>query len=453
MAKGDVQSSEKIEFKAPETGARIIQLTDTACYNSNPYYNQNGFVGGSEAFVIASNRSGRKELYLVEIATGKIVQLTETPDHLATLTAADIKAGAKPPGSSKITVDWRKRIVYYVRKRELLALNIETLKEEVIVEAPDGLEGFGGADLSTCGRYMVLAGSHKGKHHSDMEHMNYRHGSEGYVILVDIENKKQSIVYHGPSPENPAAPDSHFFICRGDPSYLFFGSYSRMLPTGHKTMWFMRVDLETMRPLQDPLMVFDQQPYEFVNHYYPAPNTHVESLMRSFTEHDRDGVRTSKTWLTHLVDTDLKTRSVSRWAFPGMEPLHFKCDSRGELWAGDCADPGFLWFEGRGTGKGTSDEPRETAPFGTAFPVRTAVASNADYWSDAKNWIGVFKKRGPYLEVRPLVRHDTEWEHAHPHPAFSPDDKWIAYRSGTQLESHVFLAEAVWPKWFDGERR
>ena len=153
--------------------------------------------------------------------------------------------------------------------------------------------------------------------------------------------------------------------------------------------------------------------------------------MFSNTEHDRDGIRKNTNRLPQLVDVDLTTRSVSRWIFPGMEPIHFKGDSRGELWAGDCADPGFLWFEGRGTSGKSADAPWEP-------------------WSDARNWIGAFKKRGPYLEVRPLVRHDTEWPHAHPHPAFSPDDSWIAYRSGTRRESHVFLAEAVWPKWFAG---
>ena len=430
MAKGDVFTSEKKEFRSPETGARVIQLTDTACHNVNSYYNQNGFIGGSEAYVLASNRSGQKELYLVEIATGKIVQLTETPEHLATHTSRDIEAGMG--GSSGVTVDPEKRLVYYIRKRELLALNVDTLQEETVVEAPRGTEGFGGIDLSSCGRYLVVGSGPTGRdHHFAVEHMNYRHGSEAYMILVDVKNKKQSIVYHGPSPENRAAPDSHQFICRGDPSYLFSGSYTRMQPTGNKTMWFMRVDLETMLPLQDPIMIFDQQPYEYVNHYYPAPNNHVESLMFSHTEHDRDGVRMNTTRLPHLVDVDLTTRSVSRWIFPGMGPIHFKCDSRGELWAGDCADPGFLWFEGRGA-SGKSEEV------------------SWEPWSDAKNWIGVFRKRGPYLEVRPLVRHDTEWPHAHPHPAFSPDDRWIAYRSGTRRESHVFLAEAVWPRWFEG---
>ena len=49
--------------------------------------------------------------------------------------------------------------------------------------------------------------------------------------------------------------------------------------------------------------------------------------------------------------------------------------------------------------------------------------------------------------MRPLVRHDTRWKYVHPHPSFSPDDKWIVYSSGDSSQSQVFVVEAGWPRW------
>ena len=424
MAKGDVLPSEKREFSDPATDVRVIQLTDQPCANTNAYYNQEQFIGGSERFVFTSNRTGTQQLYTVEVASGKIVQLTD-----------DAPSGG-------FTVDPQRGIVYFGRDRQFLALDVESLREEVVAESLDGCGPLGSPDLSSCGRYLVLGCGPV----SRRESYAYRYGREAIVLLVDVQERRQEVVYHGPSADNQAAPDSHLFISRGDPSYVWFGSYSRLQPTGIKTAWFMKVDLERLRPIHDPMPLFDQQPYDYVNHYYSAPDAHVESFHYRHTAYDRDGIPIAQEQkLAMLLDVDLARGTTSRWVFPGLAPTHFKCNNADDMWAGDRADPGFLWLEGRGED-------------GSVY--RGKDAEGDDYWLHywpessppsfpAHEWIGVFqKRRSSYLEVRPLVRHKTTWAGgAHPHPVFSPDDKWIAYCAGEKERSQLYLAEAVWPRW------
>ena len=449
MAQGDVLRSEKREYREAATGVRVVQLTDAPCHNVHPYYNQEGFVGGSERFVFASNRSGIGQIYAVETGTGRIVQLTDSADP-PVLAGVEERAGGGA-GSGGLTCDPVRGRVYYSRGTRVCCLDIETLREEVVAESPPGCGPLSGPDLSSCGRYLVLGCRPEGASTwSSRAENRYRHGSETLVVLCDLQERRQAVVYHGPSAENRAAADSHLFICRGDPSYLFFGSYTRTQPTGLKTMWFMRVDLERLVPLQDPLPIFAQQPFEMVNHYYPAPNNHVEAQLFTLTEHDRDGVPVSPVRRAEMIDVDLINRVDRRWVFPGREPIHFKCNSKADLWVGDAADPGPLWFEGRGDLERFVDEGEGEAAEGPASSARRdpeAIGPTGYRWPQAHRWIGVFRKRGPLIEMRPLVRHDTVWRCIHPHPVFSPDDRWAAYGAGSARQSQLFLAEAVWPRW------
>ena len=48
MARGDVPPSEKREFEQPETGARVLRLTDHPCSDVNAYYNHEQLTNASD---------------------------------------------------------------------------------------------------------------------------------------------------------------------------------------------------------------------------------------------------------------------------------------------------------------------------------------------------------------------------------------------------------------------
>lgn len=434
MAKGDVYPSEKRGFKEAATGVRVVQLTNKPCVNLNAYYNQEQFIGGSEQFIFVSNRGGTMQLYSVEVDSGKITQLTDSDE----------------PVRSRFTVDPR-GTVYFGRGLKFLALDTSSLKEEVIAQSPEGCGPLSHPDLSSDGRYLVLGCQPQPDPRAwyNWSNMRYPHGREYLLILCDLEKRKQSIIYHGPSADNPASPGHHIFVSRGDPSYVWFGSYTRLQPSGISTIWFMRVDLERMVPIRDPMPLFNQRPFDWVNHYYSAPNNHVEMLYGLYTAHDRDGAPVSDQYLPMMLDVDLLRRETQCWVFPGGAPEHFKCNSADDMWVGDCADPGFLWFKGRRAHEPEIDTPPVARPYPAALRAPAfGHIYDCPHWPEFSAWIGMFKKHGPYLEVRPLVKHNTDWRHVHPHPVFSPDDRWVAYCSGDEKQSQVYVAEAVWPKWF-----
>lgn len=432
MARGDVLPAEKRTFTQQETGVRVIQLTDAACRNVNAYYNHEQFIGNS--LIFHSNRTGERQIYRVEPDSGKIVQLTDAKGGVGGFATAPALG-----------------VVYFSHEDQILRLDAETLAEEPVAERMRGCGPPALQDVSSCGRYLVLSARPERMLNDTPTPMSFHHGSENMVMLCDAQRCEQAVVYHGPTPEVPVAADSHLFISRDNPSYVWFGSYTRRSPTGFKTAWILPCDVEALAPRRDPMPLFDQQPYEFINHYYPAPNAHAQMPLYQYTEWDRDGIPLATlrqgavsrggNYLPMMLDVDMTTMTTRRWLFPGQPPLHFKGNSTDDMWAGDCADPGFLWFLGRHAEERCLEE---TDP--EACP---SIPENHDYhWNGSGAWIGVFKKRGPYLEVRPLARHDTKWEYVHPHPSFSPDNRWIVYCSGDRHQSQVFIAEAVWPDWF-----
>lgn len=434
MGKGSVLPSEMSSAKQPETGVRILKLTDAGCRNVHAYYNHEQFLNDSTSLVFHSDRSGLRQLYTVDIGSGKIVQITDAPE-----------------GVGGYAVAYARNAVYFGQGDEVRVLDGDSLKEEVVAQTPDGCGPVALEDVSSCGRYLVLSARPRHVLEQRLPPSSFYHGSENIVLLADVDCGEQSVVYHGPTPEVPVAADSHLFISRDDPSYVWFGSYTRRSPTGFKTVWSIECDIESLYPRRDPRPVFDQRPYEFINHYYPAPNAHAQMPLYEYTEWESDGVPLATTrpravsragnYVAFMLDVDLKSGVSRRWLFPGQPPLHFKGNHADELWAGDCADPGFLWFSGRDA---EAVRREETDP-----ELCPAIPENHAYhWSGSGRWIGVFQKRGAFLEMRPLVQHDTQWEWVHPHPSFSPDDKWVVYGAGDEGQSQVYLAEAVWPQWF-----
>lgn len=443
MAKGDVLPSEKREFTQPETGVRVIQLTDAPARNTNAYYNDEQFTADGDLYVFRSDRTGNRQLFSVEIESGRIVQLTDAPGD----------------GVGGWSVHPETRRVFFGDGRGNIAcLHLDDLREEIVAEPLEGCAGLSGLDLSTCGRFAAIStrSTEARIQRYGGAGYHFKHGTETMALVCDFAKGTRAIVYAGPTAEVPVAPDSHLMLSRDDPSFLWWGSYSGIRPTGFKTAWALRFDPETLMPLSDPERLFDQRPWEFINHYYPAADCHVQMPLYQYSDVHAGGVPEAQTrpgnvsrgglYIPYLFDVDLRTRRHRRWAFPGQSPLHFQVSSvasewGGRMWVGDCADPGFLWFAGRGL-----DERRAAEADPEDCPA--IPGDHSHHWMESGAWIGVFRTAGPYVEVRPLARHDTKWKHVHPHPVFSPDGRWVAWGSGDAEQSQVFIAEAVWPRWF-----
>lgn len=120
--KGQVYPAEWREFSSLESGNRVVQLTTDLADDSGLYFTNNGFVPHDHGLVFASRRTGRWNLFYMDLETGKFIQLTDGPNVKAT--------GAVV---SPITME-----AYYVDARELKAVHLKTLVERTIYSLPLG---------------------------------------------------------------------------------------------------------------------------------------------------------------------------------------------------------------------------------------------------------------------------------------------------------------------------
>jgi len=74
---GQVYPSEKTQFRDPETGAEITQYTSVGQTNRTLYFTNRPYVCDGQHVVFLSDRTGRNEMFLLHLQTGKITQLTE----------------------------------------------------------------------------------------------------------------------------------------------------------------------------------------------------------------------------------------------------------------------------------------------------------------------------------------------------------------------------------------
>lgn len=121
---GDVIASEMIRFKDPHTGAEITQYTtgDKRVTSRTLYFTNRPFVMDGRGAVILSNRSGSNQMYLLELDTGKMVQVTDT----------DLQ------GNVSTCVHPRRPELYFRNSTALCRVNLETLKTEELVRPAPG---------------------------------------------------------------------------------------------------------------------------------------------------------------------------------------------------------------------------------------------------------------------------------------------------------------------------
>lgn len=127
MAKGDQFPAEWRTFSDPETGVEVKQLTNYKGHSHHFYFTNSGWYANGSKLLFGSDRGNRTNLFSIELASGAITQLTdlEMPP---------------PPGETSFlfaSTNPQRDEVYFWHGRDLLALNLDTLEERMLYQAPD----------------------------------------------------------------------------------------------------------------------------------------------------------------------------------------------------------------------------------------------------------------------------------------------------------------------------
>lgn len=293
------------EAKDPETGARVRRLTADGSDNVHIYFTSESFLDGvSDRLIFTSNRSGKFQHHLLEIAAGRLVQLTEGDEVRPNMLCVD-------PGGR----------LFYFDGPELHALKLDGLEDRVIYRCPEGTR----PSLPTCtadGRYVAFVyredravSTETGRIYSTMAETYYQRPS-CVIMRIDTENGAAAAAW------GERAWISHTLIHPTRPELLVFchegGSFVK------QRMW--TVDISQRRGRQaKPLYV--QRDGEFCVHEYFTRQGEVgfqyEVEREGQIEYYNCFIRPDGTWLRQFL-------------LPGRRPGHMQSNTDNTLLVGDC---------------------------------------------------------------------------------------------------------------------
>ena len=381
MAVGEAYKLEYKTLKDPYTGVEFLKLTDSRGNTVHPYFTQPLFSSNGETILLTSDRTGEWQLYKLDIPDRIITQLTD-----------DYQVHPHAP-----CLDGRNMIAYYWSGRLLKSVDLETLETSVIYIIPKGYLPTV-LSITPNGRYLAFAffeefevSSLKGRvYHRSLEYMYRRPRS--LILRVDLK-KEEVVPVWGES-----AWIAHVNISPVDPDIILFcheGPWHLV-----QRMWIVRVSTHEVWPLLRQKRFLERAGHEFFTN-----NGYVVA------QYSRRSSPSSNDWVYYDVFINPVGEDMRRYRYPYLPPIHIKTNSKGDMAVGDRCYP-------------TAD-----------FKKGDSYIGLIRYLEDGK------------VEQRPLCRHNTSWsraQHSHPHPIFTPDDKWVIFSSNREGCCNVYMAPVVW---------
>ncbi len=108
-------------YNDPVTGVRVQEITAPGVAADNLYFHFSNFSADNRYLLFTSDRTGSRQLYRMEVETGRIVQLTDDPAILASTACPDPRDG---------------RTAYVMRGPEVLALDVASGRTRTVGAVP-----------------------------------------------------------------------------------------------------------------------------------------------------------------------------------------------------------------------------------------------------------------------------------------------------------------------------
>jgi oligogalacturonide lyase len=295
------------EYKDPKTGARVRRLTGDGSSNVHPYFTSWSFVGdNADHAVFASNRSGAYQWHLLEIPTGRLVQLTA--------------GGRLSPNMACVARDGR---LFYFDGPVLHSVRTDTLEDRELYRVPAGFK----PALPTCsadGNYVAFAycqetalSTETGRIYATMHERYYQH-PHSVVMRIDTRSGAAVAAWGEPT------WISHTLIHPTQPNLILFCHEGGGTCVDQR-MWMVNLEDVQMRKAA-PL--YPQRPGESCVHEY-------------FTQQGDVGFQYSLDRAGHREEYNAFIRPDGTWIrqylFPGQRPGHIQSNSDNTLVVGDRA--------------------------------------------------------------------------------------------------------------------
>ncbi len=402
--KGTIYELQRKSEKDPMTGVEVIRLTDNRGNYDRPYFTTRQFDRAGRCTLFVSDFTGTSraknpdapavgkigfgELFLLELETGKALQVTE---------GEAIKMGHG--AHAMMGPDGKK--AYYYSNEQLKEVDLETLESRELMWIPNSYN-FHSLSITDDGRYlafsvveeMVLLTSRFADPLSEAapgarERFFKEPGS--LVIRYDTVTGTAEAVCGGHH------RITHVSLMPSDGDRLLFCHDGPWHLT--QRMWTARASTDEVKPL-----VSQQYNLEGIVHEFFTPGGRIGAQYSYRYKPDMDF------FLFADLFVDFDGGNQERYYYPYLRPGHVSVNSRETLAAGDRA------------------------------MIRKDMKDSDRYLSLIR-----YHSQDHRAEVSLLCAHDTSGKKsAHVHPVFTPDDSHIVYSSDKEGRLNIYMVEADW---------
>lgn len=402
--KGTIYELQRKSEKDPMTGVEVIRLTDNRGNYDRPYFTTRQFDRAGRYTLFVSDFTGTSraknpdapavgkigfgELFLLELETGKALQVTE---------GEAIKMGHG--AHAMMGPDGKK--AYYYSNEQLKEVDLETLESRELMWIPNSYN-FHSLSITDDSRYlafsvveeMVLLTSRFADPMSEAapgarERFFKEPGS--LVIRYDTVTGTAEAVCGGHH------RITHVSLMPSDGDRLLFCHDGPWHLT--QRMWTARANTDEVKPL-----VSQQHNLEGIVHEFFTPGGRIGAQYSYRYKPDMDF------FLFADLFVDFDGGNQERYYYPYLRPGHVSVNSRETLAAGDRA------------------------------MIRKDMKDSERYLSLIR-----YHSQDHRAEVSLLCAHDTSGKKsAHVHPVFTPDDSHIVYSSDKEGRLNIYMVEADW---------
>jgi oligogalacturonide lyase len=374
----------------PATGHRVIRLSrdgGTASF----YFHQGAFTEKGDKLVV-STKGG--------LATIDITTLGVKPCKIEQI----VDGGAKTP-----TVGGKSRHVYYVKGGSLYATHLDTKATREIVKLPAGLSGASGLAVNADETLLASTGSDPKAKDLAKDKADPRAGKDRSMVLFTVDIKTGDIkrIHHSVNWLNhtqfsPTDPKRILFCHEGKWDYV-------------DRVWTIRTDGTELKKMHTRLVDREIFGHEFFS-------SDGKSVC-----YDLQTPRSTNFW---LASVNIATGERLRYKLEREQwSVHYNQSPDGKLFAGDGGGPNSVAnrtldgsaLKGPGNGKWiylfTPKEKFDTIKAGDEIVK-----------------VGAF-------EVEKLVDMKTHKYNLEPNVRFTPDNRWVIFRSNMHGPTHVYAVE------------
>ena len=388
MAIGDLLHQTPVTTPDPYTGCPVTRLTPPDHTSHHMYFYNRMVTSDSSRLLYCAEINGRRNLYLMELATGDAVQLTEGDalDDYGAMISADDKS------------------VYYQQDRKVWKLDLATLQRTCLYAAPDGWD-CGNWGMSDDNRYLVMTETRRdtlpdltGKKGWEFFPLTCAAKPLCHIVYLDTQTGEHHIVvedrcWFGHAQLRPGDPDTILFCHEGPYDMI------------DARLWLIQSDGSRYRCARP-------QPKDvIITHEFWMPTG--DRLAYVYRKADDGSTETIRMMRPETLEEEL--------FMPCLPYAHFICDRQRRWFVGDC-------------------QGQETP-----IHLQTGEGRGQEVRNDFIYLVDIARKK----EI-PLCYHGTSWttihgtpQDAHPHPCFTPDGSVVVFTSDREGKPCVYRAKTA----------